>query len=234
MKVELVFILILSAFSLNFKYNNLGSNEYLSKKRLFTINKNLYPSQSSDYFFKGDFIEETDEKKMIRSNNFVISPEKPLDCFLDKQKLISNINSLREKHTSLPLKWDVHLAGTAQILSERSQKEKQCSIDSSIIQNEFGKIAFSFPSDNPLSEVDVLHKWYSMIYGYDFKNQHFIREGSNYYPLTYLLFDSTQRIGCAKSCCTDNSIYVCVFDPVIINPSEKDIALHIKPNKYIH
>lgn len=234
MKVVLFILLIINCISLNLKNNNIGANKYLSKKRLFTINNNIFPFQSSNYFFQGEFIDETDEKKMIEANNFVLSPEKPLDCCLDKQKLISNINSLREKHASLPLKWDANLESTAQILSRRSQKEMQCLVDTTIIKNEFGKIALSFSSNNPLSEVDILHKWYSTVYGYDFKNQKFIRERTNYYPLTYILYDSTQRVGCAKSCCNDNSIFVCVFDPVIINPNEKDIFLHIKPNKYIH
>ena len=152
-------------------------------------------------------------------------------CYFNKRIFINYINFIRDKHSVPPLQWDNSLSSTAAILAKKNKHRTNCTIiDSSVINNELGQIAYINSYYTPKTEKEMIRDWYSPIYSFK------LNEYTNYYPLAYLLFDTVKSVGCSISCCpnANKEIIVCVFSPVLVGLKEKDIPSHIKPNKYIN
>ncbi len=78
-----------------------------------------------------------------------------------------------------------------------------------------------------------MDKWYSPAYNFDFKDAEWRYDRTNGYSMVVMLWDSVDRVGCAKSCCSGSEIIICDFLPTIIEPTILDVKMHVKPNKYI-
>ena len=179
-------------------------NDYLVNKELFRINKVLSPKNDS-YLFSEYYIDEYDENILKGNNDYIIQNNQ---CYFNKRIFINYINFVRDN-------------------KDRTNCEI---IDSSVINNELGQIAYINSYIKPKTEKEIIRDWYSPIYSFK------LNEYTNYYPLAYLLFDTVKSVGCSISCCpnTNKEIIVCVFSPVLVGLREKDIPSHIKPNKYIN
>ena len=219
MKLIIYFFIIIEIYAIR--------NDYLVNKELFRINKVLSPKNDS-YLFSEYYIDEYEENILKGNNDYIIQNNQ---CYFNKRIFINYINFIRDKHSVTPLQWDNTLSSTARILADKNKHRTNCAIiDSSVINNELGQIAYINSYSNPKTEKEIIRDWYSPIYSFK------LNEYTNYYPLAYLLFDTVKSVGCSVSCCpnTNKEIIVCVFSPVLVGLKEKDIPSHIKPNKYIN
>lgn len=213
------------------------NNSHLTLKNLYNINKITNPETDGfNYLNSGYFISNQEEfnleqtaRYQIDSNNN-INNNNSNDCILDRYKLISRINSLRDKHQVKRLEYDSTLESQALSYALEMKHQNNCEyyLNEKTHFSELFSVNYS-----RLSENQVINKWYEPVYHYDFKNKKFKINGINAYSMLNLLWDDTKRVGCSKVCCLTTELVVCDFFPVIIQPNLTEIGLHIKGNKYL-
>jgi hypothetical protein len=51
--------------------------------------------------------------------------------------------------------------------------------------------------------------------------------------MAMMLWDNIESVACTKVCCSVNELFICQFNPIVIQPTVAELAKHIKPNKFL-
>lgn len=202
-------------------------NSHLSYARQYDISRVQNPEKDGFEYLKSDKFLSWDEIRGFEKQN-VYEYDHP-DCLLNRVKILDKINLIRQQHSSPALRYDNNLENQAKAYAEKMKLENDCLYD----QQEASHFSELFTTNyKRLSEVDVIEKWYSSVYSYDFKIQTFTMMGINAYPMLNILWDTMTSVGCSRVCCASRELYICDFYPVLIQPGLEEISKHIHPNKY--
>jgi hypothetical protein len=79
----------------------------------------------------------------------------------------------------------------------------------------------------------LLEKWYEAAYFYDFQTLSFKNPGINYGPLAVILYDTTEKVGCYKACCSEGEVVICDFWPRFKTPTLDEFRMHVKSNRFL-
>jgi hypothetical protein len=148
-------------------------------------------------------------------------------CAFDRQKFLEYLNIIRDKHNLTEIIWDSTLESQAKIYTNKLKNDNKCIYKKRLAYSEL----FTSGSER-LTEKQILDKWYAPAYDYDFENVLFRYPLLNGYSIFVMLWDSVDKVGCAKSCCSGAEVVVCDFLPTIVEPKAIEIKAHVRPNKY--
>jgi uncharacterized protein YkwD len=119
--------------------------------------------------------------------------------------LLDAHNAARAKHCVPPLAWSGKLAAVAQQWA--NQLAKGCTFGHS--GGSYGE-NLAAGTTGYLDAAGAVAMWYGELANYDFKHPGFSMTTGHF---TQLVWRATTAVGCGRSSCNGNDIWVCEYDP---------------------
>jgi hypothetical protein len=205
----------------------------LVENALSRINTIVNPLKyGADYLMRGTYIDDQDEynlKKYLES-----SYGEKETCLFNRQRFMEHLNLIRFKHQVKGMIWDNDLESQAKIYALKIKKDRNCKLKFDEKRMFIGEAYYV--SEERLTEKELLQKWYRpAYYNYNFVNVTYNKnyDTTNNYPMALLLWDTVNRVGCAKVCCEKRELNICHFLPIVQDPNILEMKRHIKNNRFI-
>lgn len=205
----------------------------LVENAMYRINTFVNPLKyGADYLMRGTYINDQDEYSLKNYEESSYSENET--CLFNRQRFMEHLNLIRFKHQVKEMIWNKDLESQAKIYALKIKKDRKCMREFDENRMFIGE-AF-YVNEERLTEKELLQKWYQPAYlDYNFVN---VTYNKNYnivknYAMALLLWDTVDKVGCAKVCCENRELNICHFAPVVEDPNIAEMKKHIKNSRFI-
>ena len=83
------------------------------------------------------------------------------------------------------------------------------------------------------NEEEIVNHFYEGAYSWKWKDFRLNTFNYNFYDFAQILWKATKSFGCAKACCLNNQIWVCIYNPPSIPYDVEELKKNLNaPSKY--